>query len=52
MVAHGWPSKSKRPFVCLCNNELIVLQSIRGIGREIESLFIDIWGPRSMQVGY
>ena len=42
MVAHGWPSKSKRPFVCLCNNELIVLQSITGIGTMIETFLLTL----------
>ena len=32
--------QSKRPFVCLCNNELIVTQSIRGIGIEMESILL------------
>ena len=42
IIAHGWPSKSKRPFDCLCNNELIVPQSIRGIGTMIETFLLTL----------
>ena len=62
-VPGGWPDysswlaiQSKRPFDCLCNNELIVTQSTRGIGTEIESSLLSLTSQNqcswSMYLGY